>query len=185
MWAIAWRVPNDPSGQPVPLTIEFVMETQIDVECKLWDAETDLNGIALRPGPVNTEHTDVDTTTMTVNDYSIYLRERGHHTSFENTGKRNGMMVQRQESDMPRSFMMPQSSFAQHIALDSDNFLTRLDGAVLPGGQTNLANGYEAQNAINRGSFSNAQLIDMSNNTNNIATLMTTYQGNPSTYIAP
>lgn len=188
LWAIAWRVPNDPAGSPVPLTIEFVMETQIDVECKHFDAETDLNGIICRPNGQFTESTSVDTVTMGINQYDQYMMNRGFHMGFKSANDapdQSGMMVVMQDTDMPHQYMMPQSSFSRHIALESDNWLTRLDGAVQPGGLTNYGNGWEAQNAINRSRISNKALVDMSNNANNVETLMTMYHGQPTTAVAP
>ena len=138
LWAIAWRVPNDPSGTPVPLTIEFVMETQIDVEVKHFDAQTDLNGIICRPDATFAVNGGIDTESMSIRDYTTYLRQRGQQMQFETGPARNGMTSMQLSDTMPHKFMMPQSSFAQHVALESDNFLNRLDGAVNPDGQTKL-----------------------------------------------
>lgn len=187
LWAIAWRVPNDPSGQPVPLTIEFVMETQIDVEVKHFDADSNLDGIICRPGDNPSVHTDVDTQSLSMSDYGDYLKNRAHiHSWIIDHNARNGMMISNELlNDMPRNFMKPQSSFAQHVALESDNFLTRLDGCVNPGGQSNYGMGFEGQNALNRSKFPVQSIIDMSNNTNNIDNLNNYYHGSVSAFVAP
>lgn len=186
LWAIAWRVPNDPTGTPVPLTIEFVMETQIDIECKHFDSQTDLNGIICRPIDTFAVNALVDPQSLSNADYAYYLRDRGYHHGYSaNMDASNGMMVQYTNATAPHSFQMPQSSFARHVALESDNYLTRLDGCVNPGGQSNYANGYEGQNAINRSMFTNKQIIDTMNNTNNLDNLQLRYQGPASAFIAP
>lgn len=132
-------------------------------------------------------NTPVDTQSMSVSDYGDYLKNRAfHHSWIIDQNARNGMMSSNELlNDMPRNFMKPQSSFAQHIALESDNFLTRLDGCVNPGGQSNYGMGFEAQNALNRSKYPVGSLIDMSNNTNNIDNLNNTYHGIVSAFVAP
>ena len=185
LWAIAWRVPNDPSGTPVPLTIEFVMETMIDVECKHFDAQTDLNGIICRPSENFAENVPVDTNSIGVEDYAEYLRLRGFNFGFLQGGANDGCMISRDDSTRPNNWMRPATSFSQHIALESENIMNRLDGCVNPGGLTNYGPGYEGQNIINRSGYTIKSLIDISNNNNNLHNLAKQYYGNAALHPCP
>lgn len=179
LWAIAWRVPNDPSGTPVPLTIEFVMETQIDVECKHFDSSCDLNQILCRPDGTFATNSAVDTSGLSIDGYNTYLKERGYNYGFQtNNNSQNGALMIR---GVAETYMTPKSAFTTHIALESDNLLQRLDGCVNPDGQTNYGYGFEGQNLLNRSAFGVKDCIDRLNNTNNLEGMFSSYQGNCST----